>query len=137
MSSVLIVDDDPSVRKMLQLTFDDAGFQTAVACNGNEALRLAAEAAFDLVILDIVMPEKEGIETLIELHKLRPEARVIAISGGARFGLTGEVRLDARHALNLAARLGANRCFAKPLDNEELIAVARELTASRPDPAPE
>jgi DNA-binding response OmpR family regulator len=135
MSRVLIVDDDPSVRRMLQLTFDEAGFETAVASNGNEALRLASESPFDLVILDIVMPEKEGIETLIELHKSRPDARVIAISGGARFGLTGEVKLDARHALNLAARLGANRCFAKPLDNEELIAVAKELTRPPETPA--
>jgi hypothetical protein len=50
------------------------------------------------------------------------------VSGGARFGLTGEVKLEAQDALRLARRIGANYCFSKPVDNEALIAAARELT---------
>lgn len=128
MKSVLIVDDDPSVRKMLQLTFKAADFTVYTATNGTEALRLYEREPQDLVILDMVMPETEGIETLLAIKKRQPNARVIAISGGARFGLTGEVKLDAQQALHLAGRLGATRCFTKPLDNDELLAVARELT---------
>lgn len=132
MKSILIVDDDPSVRRMLELTFRAAGFATHTAANGAEALRTLDETPCDLIILDMVMPEKEGIETLLQLKERTPCPGIIAISGGARFGLTGEVRLDAHQALRLADRLGAARSFSKPLDNDELVAVARELTASEP-----
>jgi CheY-like chemotaxis protein len=128
MKHVLIVDDDPSVRRMLELTFVSAGFAATTACNGVEAVKALDGGHFDLAVTDMVMPEKEGIETIIELKEKRPALRIIAISGGARFGLTGEVKLEAQDALHLARRLGADYCFAKPVDNEALIAVARELT---------
>jgi DNA-binding response OmpR family regulator len=89
MKTILIVDDDSSVRRMLELTFRSAGFATHVAANGAEALRTLDETPCDLVILDMVMPEKEGIETLIQLKERNPCPSIIAISGGARFGLTG------------------------------------------------
>ena len=93
-----------------------------------EAMKTVELRHFDLAVMDMVMPEKEGIETIIELKEKRPDMRIIAVSGGARFGLTGEVKLEAQDALRLARRIGANYCFSKPVDNEALIAAARELT---------
>jgi CheY-like chemotaxis protein len=138
MKRVLIVDDDPSVRRMLQLTYESAGYTATTAGNGNEALRALEAAPYDLMVVDIVMPEKEGIETIQEIRESRPELAIIAMSGGARFGVTGEVRLEASHALHLAGRLGASRCFAKPIDNVALLAASEELIAASqksPDPA--
>ena len=114
MKQVLIVDDDPSVRRMLELTFASAGFTVATASNGVEAMKTVELRHFDLAVMDMVMPEKEGIEPIIELKEKRPDMRIIAVSGGARFGLTGEVKLEAQDALRLARRIGANYCFSKP-----------------------
>jgi len=138
MKRVLIVDDDPSVRRMLQLTFESAGYETVTSANGNEALKAIGAQPFDLMVIDIVMPEKEGIETIIEVRERWPELAIIAMSGGARFGVTGEVKLEAAHALNLAGRLGANLCFSKPIDNAKLLDAAERLIAGTqmsPDPA--
>ena len=138
MKRILIVDDDTSVRRMLQFTYESAGYAVSTAANGNEAIRAIEAIAFDLMVIDMVMPEKEGIESILEIRSMRPHLRIIAMSGGARFGLTGEVRLEAADALHLAKRLGADRCFAKPLDNEQLLAASEELIAlssASPDPA--
>jgi DNA-binding NarL/FixJ family response regulator len=73
----------------------------------------------DLIITDLIMPEKEGIETIMELKKDFPDVKIIAISGGGRS--------KPESYLNLAKQLGAKRVFPKPIDREELLNAIREL----------
>ena len=77
---VLVVDDDPSVRRMLQLTYEYAGFSAAIAANGADALRLMEGEAFDLVVMDVVMPVMSGIEATRRILARWTEARIIACS---------------------------------------------------------
>ena len=76
----------------------------------------------DVVITDIVMPEKEGLETIQELRRDFPGAKIIAMSGGGRIGPKGY--------LKLAEKLGASRAFAKPFDRMEMVSAVDELLAS-------
>ncbi len=83
MARILLIDDDDSVRTMLRLTLAHFGHTVIEARNGKEGLELFQHANADLVITDIVMPEKEGLEVLMELRKKHPPVKIIAISGGA------------------------------------------------------
>jgi len=129
MIAVLVVDDDPLVRKMLRLTLEQCGFDVRTAENGKVALQQMDERAAEVVVMDIVMPEQEGLETTAQIRERWPDTKIIAISGGARLGPTGQVRLEASQNLRLAHRLGAHMTFSKPLDNDELIAAIRQLAA--------
>ena len=118
---VLLIDDNESLRTSLRRTLVQAGHEVKEAPNGDAALREYRREPPDLVITDIVMPEKEGIATIRELRKLDPNAKIIAISGAAG-GRDGQY-------LTLARRLGATRTLAKPFSREEVLtAVAEVLT---------
>ncbi|MEO5957891.1 MAG: response regulator [Opitutaceae bacterium] len=84
MARILLIDDDDDVRTVLRLTLIHFGHTVIEARNGREGLELFAEARPELVITDIVMPEKEGLEVIIELRAHRPPVKIIAISGGGR-----------------------------------------------------
>ena len=84
MSRVMIVDDDPDVRDMLRKTFERAGFEVSVAADGDEGLALYKHERPDVVVTDIIMPDREGIETMIDIKTMDPKAKIIAISGGGR-----------------------------------------------------
>jgi len=124
MTRILIVDDDEQVRSMLRLTLERAGFDVAEAADGLEAVRAHRRAPADLVITDIVMPEMEGIETIRELRRERPDLPIIAISGGGQIAPEGY--------LQVAGKIGAARTFTKPVDRGELLAAVRELAAGEP-----
>lgn len=119
MPCVLIADDETMVRSMLREVFRTAGFQTIEVGNGEEALRLLEEHEVDLAVMDLIMPETEGLETIIQLRKLYPNLKIIAITGGLR---GGSVDL-----LPMAKVLGAHRSFQKPVSGKDLIAAANEL----------
>ena len=119
MARVLIIDDDDQVRMMLRRTVEAAGHDVVEAANGALGIRAVEESVPDLVITDIYMPEKEGLETIIELKRSHPNLRIIAISGGAR-----EVDLD---FLPVAKRLGADYSLPKPIDREQLMEAIREV----------
>ena len=106
MARILVVDDDALFRETLLTSLEGAGHELSAAANGVECLRLLEQQQADLVIMDILMPEKEGIETIIELRKRFPELRIIAMSGG---GAPGKVNM-----LEAAKKLGANLGLAKP-----------------------
>lgn len=116
---ILLIDDDVAVRTMLRQTLTHFGHTVTEARNGKEGLELFALAEFDLVITDIVMPEKEGLEVLMELRKRQPPMKIIAISGGGRQNAMGY--------LQTARFLGATKVMAKPFSNESLIAAVDEL----------
>jgi YesN/AraC family two-component response regulator len=119
MSKILLVDDDAQVRKMLKITLERAGYEVVEAADGVQAVQVYSPDTIDLVITDIVMPEKEGIETIMELKTAHPEVRIIAISGGGR--------INPEDYLKWAQRFGVARTFTKPVDREELLTAVSEL----------
>jgi CheY-like chemotaxis protein len=113
MTRVLVADDDPSVRRVLERALEREGYVVATASNGAEALEAVAAAPPDLVVTDINMPDVDGIELLINLVE-RGGIKVIAISGGGLFP-KDELLADAR-------LLGAVDIIAKPFEIEDLLA---------------
>lgn len=113
MASVLVVDDEPLIRETLRQILEHAGHEVTDVGNGKEALSALSGRTFDLVITDILMPEKEGIETIIEIKSQMPNLAIIAISGGDRAG--------AMDVLGIARRLGANQVLAKPFRGEQIL----------------
>ncbi|HEY6195630.1 MAG TPA: response regulator [Candidatus Eisenbacteria bacterium] len=118
MSRILVIDDEAQIRSMLRRALESAGYEVVDARDGEEGIRVFQTLHPDLVITDILMPEKEGLECIRELRQLAPAVRIIAISGGS-----SNSPLD---LLDLARRFGARRTFWKPLDLEMLVAAVRE-----------
>jgi CheY-like chemotaxis protein len=110
---ILVIDDDQLVRYTISKILENAGHQVVVAEDGMRGFALFEREHPDVVITDLIMPEQEGIETIIRIKRQRPEVRVIAISGGGRLG-----NLD---ALGMAQRLGADDVIAKPFAAAELV----------------
>ncbi|MFO7655042.1 MAG: response regulator [Candidatus Krumholzibacteriia bacterium] len=122
MPRILVVDDDDQIRAMLRLTLEREGHVIDEAADGNQALaRYAAEPA-DLVIMDIVMPEKEGIETIMELRRTYRDVKIIAISGGGR--------VNPEDYLRWARTFGVQHTFAKPVDRNRLLDAVDELAVN-------
>ena len=96
-----------------------AGYEVVEASNGIEGLRLYREKRPHLVITDIVMPKKEGLETILDLKREDPQLKIIAISGGGRVG--------PESYLDIAEGFGADRILAKPFDSKELLEVMHDL----------
>lgn len=125
---ILVVDDDPDCRNLLKQILEANNFQVQTAINGVDAIDKYRENPADLIIMDIVMPEKEGIETIIELKNEYPEVKIIAMSGGGSLG--------AKDYLESAQLLGVNCTFSKTFAPKELLEKVKELIASNPDPGP-
>lgn len=124
MKRILIIDDDFLVRDMLERLMRKARYDVETAEDGGRAMRLHRRRPVDLVITDIIMPEKEGLETIAEFRKSAPAVKIIAISGGGRIGPSSYLRM--------AKMLGADRTFAKPVDTAQLLATVEELLAPPP-----
>ena len=122
MTRVLIVDDEASIRGLLRQAFEMNSFEVIEASNGEEAVRTFREGGIDLVITDIIMPDKEGLESIMDLKEIDPDVKIIAISGGGR--------LEPHSYLQMAANFGAKKVFQKPLSISLLIEAAKELTES-------
>ena len=117
-----MVDDEPSIRDLVALVLELDKHEVVTAGDGNSALAEIDKSDFDLVITDLVMPDREGIETIISLRKSRPQLKVIAMSGGG-FGNAGDY-------LALAAGVGAARTLAKPFTNDQLLKTVRDVLGS-------
>lgn len=120
MQTILIIDDDESVRRFLHIVLQEAGYKVLEAENGKVGLRLAEITKLHLVISDIFMPEKDGIETVMELKSRWPDLKVMTISGGAR-------DFSNQHYLTIVKKLGADKCLGKPFTAEQLEAAVKEL----------
>ena len=119
MFKILIIDDEPSIRKMLRRLLEKNNFEVIDAENGNEGIRLFREHEPDLVITDLLMPDKEGLETIREIKEIEPDAIIIAITGG---GMAAPEMY-----LRLAKQLGAHHAFSKPLENDELLSTIQAI----------
>jgi DNA-binding response OmpR family regulator len=116
---ILIIDDEEQPRHMLRLALERAGYEVVEARDGNEGLQRFHETPTDLIITDLLMPEKEGLETIIDVRREFPNVKIIAMSGGGRSG--------SLNFLEIAKRLGAQRTLAKPFGLQEMLAAVREL----------
>jgi len=113
MANILVVDDEELARFCVRDVLETAGHEVQEAENGVKALAAQKEQSFDLVVTDIIMPEKEGVETILEMRKLYPDIKIVAISGGGRTR-----NMD---FLKLAKQFGADRILAKPFSDDELM----------------
>ncbi|MEO0794708.1 MAG: response regulator [Verrucomicrobiota bacterium] len=122
MARILVIDDQPGVREMIAMMIQRAGHECFEARDGNRGLKLVEQVNLDLVITDILMPEKEGIETIIELRKRFPAIRVVAISGGG-----DSKKFD---YLPMAEKLGAHATLRKPFDQAALLGIVENLLSA-------
>ncbi|MEM7029058.1 MAG: response regulator [Chloroflexota bacterium] len=114
MPSVLITDDDDTFRATIALALEDAGYDTYEACNGKEALHLLATIRIDLILLDIIMPEMEGIETIKQIAGKYTEIPVITISGNT-------AQMDTNVYLKMTTHYGAKATLKKPFSVQTLL----------------
>ena len=119
MARILVVDDDRLTLKMLARPLQREGFSVVTAGNGREAMELFREQPADLVITDLIMPEQEGFETIVELRCDFPGVKIIAISAGDHLGPADY--------LEIAKELDVERAFGKPFQPAEVVAAVREL----------
>jgi CheY-like chemotaxis protein len=117
---ILVIDDELDIRSLVSRILRQAGYEVIEASNGNEGTRLFRENLPDLLITDIIMPEKEGIETIMELRRDFPNLKTIAISGGGK-------ALGRDACLQMAKGLGANRTLAKPFSRQELLEAVQDV----------
>jgi CheY-like chemotaxis protein len=118
MTSILVIDDQELVRASIRITLEAAGHEVVEAENGEVGIKLQEEHGFDLVITDILMPVKEGIETIVDLRRDYGDLKIIAISGGSR-----SKTMD---YLKAATNLGADMVLPKPFSNAELLSCVNE-----------
>lgn len=120
MARLLLVEDDPQVRAMLSETLADEGYEVIEAMNGREAVERFREGPCDLVIMDIIMPEKDGVEAIHILRREFPATKIIAISGGSP-------HIKGDYLLGTAQALGAIKTFNKPVDMVLLLETVQEI----------
>lgn len=119
MAKILVIDDDRMVRETLKLILSSVGHEIILANDGKQGVKTFSEVKPSLVITDILMPEKEGIETIADLRKIHPKVPIIAVSGGGRVGNMS--------FLKVAESFGANRTISKPFEPEDVLAAVTEL----------
>ena len=120
MARILVVEDHREVRDVLREMLEDEGYEVLEAPNGKEAMRLYRTEGADLIITDILMPEKDGLEIITEVRRDFPDVKIIAISAGGRVLESGDV-------LSTAKMFGAQRTFTIPFDVKEVLDAVREL----------
>ena len=120
MTRILVIDDDTQFRQMLCRMLHRQGYDVYEASNGKEGIERYRRNPTDVVITDIIMPEKEGLETIIELKQDYPEVNIIAVSGGSRC-------IDTKNCLASARAFGVSHQFGKPLDRIRLLEAIEEL----------
>lgn len=123
MANILIVDDEAPVRNLLSSVLEKEGYTVFTAETGVEATTIYQSNSIDLVITDLVMPEKGGIDLIMDLKKSDPNLKVIAISGGG--GITG--RFD---YLPIAKLVGATEIIAKPFQVAEIRSQVAKMLAA-------
>ena len=115
MATILIIDDDDLIRVLLRSALEEAGYEVTEAANGRQGLELYRHRPTDLVITDIIMPEINGLDMLLELTRQFLHAKVIAISGAG----------EEKNVLDVAKLLGARQTFQKPFSMPHLLGAVR------------
>jgi DNA-binding response OmpR family regulator len=123
MARILVIDDDEMLRRAVRVVLELAGYNVIEAADGEAGLRLHREQGAEVVLVDIFMPQRDGLEFIRQLRAEVPQARVIAMSGGGQIG-----RID---MLRAAAIFGASRTLRKPFEPRELLGAIGELLGER------
>lgn len=113
MAKILLVEDDDEVRDVLKTLLQGEGHDVSEAADGNAAMEEFLQNPADLVVLDIVLPDKEGLETIIDLKRTHPNVKIFAMSGGGR--------TSPQDYLDMAKRLGAVEVIAKPFSIDDFL----------------
>ncbi len=116
--SVLFVDDEQPIRELFGRALIAAGIEVDGAADGNKALAKLEHRGYDAIVIDIIMPDREGVETIVEIRRRWPDAFIIAISGGGQIG--------AQDFLKLAAAVGADSTLTKPFTPAKLLSTLAE-----------
>jgi DNA-binding response OmpR family regulator len=121
MIRILVIDDNEEIRDIVAEMLMGAGYEVVQACNGKEGVRLFREEPFDLVISDLLMPDGDGLEVIMELRKDFTKAKIITLSGGNSYGYS---------SLETSKVLGALRTIKKPFSEAELLETVRDVLGS-------
>ena len=118
MATILLIDDDEQMRKLVKIDLEDAGYRFVTVDSGQHALRLLEHQEVDLILVDIFMPDMDGLELIPVLRKTRPANKIIAITAGE----------GVRNHLDIAKHFGAHATLKKPFSRQELLdAVSAQL----------
>lgn len=118
MASILVIEDEIEIQRLLRNFLEGEGYQVFEASEGGEGIRLYREKKIDLIVTDLLMPGKEGIETIIQLKQDFPDVKIIAISGGGQ--------IEPEFFLECAKSFGAVCSFTKPFRCRELLAAVKK-----------
>ena len=121
MARILLADDDPILRATAGAYLADAGHLVSEACDGVVALRLLGEETYDLLIVDMLMPEADGLEVILQVRRTDQRLPILAVSSGGR--------MDVSSLLRPAAAFGATATMSKPLLKTPLIEMVESLLA--------
>lgn len=127
MAHILVIDDEADVRRIMRRHLETAGHQVVEAGDGKGGLNVYRENPVDLVITDLFMPEKDGLETIRELRRTYKDSRILVVTGiqpGGPFDFRAH-----------AVLLGAQRTLTKPFTREELLDAVRDMLAIEPGAA--
>lgn len=122
MPKVLIIDDEADIRSVLKDMLGMSGYEVDTAENGKKAKELYDKTDYDVVITDIIMPEQDGFEVILDYRNKNQLSRIIAISGGGR--------TSSKDYLNIANHFGVSSIFSKPPNYKDLIAKVDEIVAA-------
>jgi len=124
-ASILLIDDNAAFLEVQAAVLRDLGYRVLVAAHAQAALRLLEASPVDIIITDILMPDRDGIELIQDVRRRWPAIRIVAVSGGGR--------IAAGAYLNLARSLGASAVLAKPFSEDELMLTIEQLQLSTGD----
>jgi len=129
MGSILIIDDEQDIRDALLMVLESVGHDVKVASNGDEAVELQRREPADLIITDIIMPGKDGVDTIKEIRQEFPGTRIIAISGGGGVKSADYVPQAITTTAYLAAakQAGADMVITKPFERKDLIQAVADM----------
>ncbi len=119
MSQILVIDDDVHIRELISIMLEGEGHKVILAEDGILGLKMVEKNKFDLIITDIIMPNQEGLETIVQIKTISPDIKILAISGGGRIGSASY--------LTLAENFGVDKTLSKPFYHKDFIKCVEEL----------
>lgn len=123
MARILIIDDEPQIIRLLTKYLEFMGHTVVTACNGKDGLKILSGSTFDLLITDMIMPERDGIEVLTATKGMPNRPKIIAMTGGSP-------QLDQENLLKMATLMKADRVLAKPIQLQNLSEIIKELLSA-------
>lgn len=119
--NILVIDDEEIVCTVLRTMLEKAGYKVETCFNGNEGIKQFRDGHFDVVITDILMPKRDGIDTIVALRQIEPTVKILAISGAQR----SETLLEIANIFNADATL------KKPFTREEILEVVKKIILAK------